>query len=377
MAPYRHVYVHVPFCARRCSYCDFAIAVRRDVPVDAFVDAIGREIDVRGLRTQVQELHSLYLGGGTPSLLGPIGVARLMDVLQRAMPIGANAEVTLEANPEDISDAAIRAWRSAGVTRLSIGVQSFSDPVLQWMHRIHDAESARRAVHTARNAGLTAVSLDLIFAVPDALQRDWSSDLDAVLALTPDHVSLYGLTVEPHTPIGRWRQRGEVVESSEDRYAEQFLLAHERLTSAGYEHYEVSNFARPGCRAVHNSAYWTGAPYLGLGPSAHGFDGRERRWNASAYAAWHRAVSAGDDPVEGRELLTDANREAERVYLGLRTRDGMRLTVTEAAAVTRWVEAGWLEWVGKASERVARCTAQGWLRLDHLAADLTAVPSHS
>lgn len=374
---YRHLYVHVPFCARRCSYCDFAIAVRREVPVDAFIDGVTKEIETRGVAAHAGALRSLYLGGGTPSLLGPAGVTRLLDVLRRAMPLEAGAEVTLEANPEDISGAAARAWRDAGVTRLSIGVQSFSDPVLQWMHRVHDAESATRAVQTAREAGLDAFSLDLIFAVPDALERDWASDLDQALALAPDHVSLYGLTVEPHTPVGRWRKRGAVVETSEDRYAEQFLLAHERLTAEGYEHYEVSNFARPGRRAVHNSAYWTLAPYLGVGPSAHGFNGVERRWNTSAYAAWQRAVLEGADPVEGQETLTEANRDAERAYLGLRTRDGMRLTDSEARAVTRWVEAGWLEWVGAASDRVARCTVQGWLRLDHLAADLTAVPSHS
>jgi oxygen-independent coproporphyrinogen-3 oxidase len=376
-ARYRHLYVHVPFCARRCSYCDFAIAVRRDVPVAAFIDGVAREIEIRAVSAQVSALRTLYLGGGTPSLLGADGVARLLDVVQRALPLEAGAEVTLEANPEDISDAAVRAWRAAGVTRLSIGVQSFSDPVLQWMHRVHDAASAARAVRTAQDAGLVHYSLDLIFAVPDALPRDWSNDLDAALALEPDHVSLYGLTVEPHTPIGRWQRRGEVVESSEDRYAEQFLLAHDRLTAAGYDHYEVSNFARPGRRAVHNSAYWTLAPYLGIGPSAHGFDGVERRWNTPAYAAWLRAVTGSTDPVGGRETLTEANREAERVYLGLRTRDGMQLTTAEAQAVTRWVDAGWLEWLGSASDRRVRCTPQGWLRLDHLAGDLTAVPSHS
>ena len=243
------------------------------------------------------------------------------------------------------------------------------------MHRVHDARAADRAVQTARDGGLNAFSLDLIFAVPDALQRDWARDLDAALALAPDHISLYGLTIEPHTPLGRWRARGAVSETSEERYEQEFLLANDRLAAAGYEHYEVSNFARPGRRAAHNSAYWTGAPYLGVGPSAHGFDGDVRRWNISAYAAWQRATEAGADPVEGREVLTTQNRAAERIYLGLRTRDGMSLSDEETRAVASWVNAGWIEWFESAGKLRARCTPMGWLRLDRLAADLTALQS--
>lgn len=373
---YRHLYVHVPFCARRCSYCDFSIAVRRRVPVDAFIRGIQQELVNRRATGTVTALDTLYLGGGTPSLLGGDGIGRLLDVLQRDMPLAANAEVTLEANPEDITADAVRAWRTAGITRLSIGVQSFHDPVLQWMHRVHDAASADRAVFTARDGGLSALSLDLIFAVPAALERDLARDLDAVLAHAPDHVSLYGLTIEPHTPLGRWRARGSVVETTEERYEEEFLTAHHRMDAAGFEHYEVSNFARPGRRATHNSAYWTGDSYLALGPSAHGFDGRERRWNIAAYAAWQTVVDSGADPVAGREELTPNNRAAERVYLGLRTSDGLALTAEEIETVAPWVEAGWIEWVETASKSRARCTPLGWLRLDRLAADLTALRSH-
>ncbi len=197
------------------------------------------------------------------------------------------------------------------------------------------------------------------------------------MALQPDHISLYGLTVEPNTPLGRWRARGEVEPSSDERYAEEFLLAHDRLSAEGYEHYEVSNFCRPGRRAVHNSAYWSGVPYLGLGPSAHGYDGDERRWNISAFVAWQQAVALGADPREGGERLTIANREAERVYLGLRTADGLTLTSQECELVGPWIGAGWLRWVEGAEDRRVRCTPNGWLLLDRLASDLTAVPSHS
>lgn len=371
------MYVHVPFCARRCSYCDFSIAVRRDVPADAFAQSIGRELTIRRASEKLATLDTLYFGGGTPSRLGGEGVKRLIGTVTDAATVAPHAEVTLEANPEDITRESVRNWRDAGVTRLSIGVQSFDDTVLQWMHRVHDADVAEHAVITARDGGLAALSVDLIFALPVSLGRDWQKDIDRALSLDPEHISLYGLTVEPHTPLGRWSARGEITESPEERYEEEFLLAHERLGAAGFEHYEVSNFARPGKRAVHNSAYWKGVPYFAVGPSAHGFDGDERRWNISAFAAWEAAVARGEDPIEGSETLTRENRIAENVYLGLRTVEGLALLPNEQATVASWREAGWIEFVDDAGSGRVRCTPLGWMRLDRLAADLTALRSHS
>ena len=373
---YRHAYVHVPFCARRCSYCDFSIVVRRQVPVDAYVDAVRRELAARVPAGTDLALDTLYFGGGTPSRLGTRGVAQLLDAMRERVTLCDGAEVTLEANPEDITPDAVRAWRDAGVNRLSIGVQTFDETVLAWMHRVHDAEAAKRAVAIARDGGLAAFSLDLIFAVPHALSRNWTRDLDQALALDPDHISLYGLTIEPHTPLGRWSARGEVTESPEESYELEFLEANRRLTAAGYEHYEVSNFAKTGRRAVHNSAYWKGVPYLGVGPSAHGYDGITRRWNIAAYPAWQTAVSHGGDPLAGSEVLTAENRVAEAVYLGLRTIDGLEMAESEQAALASWFDAGWLESVDSAHSRRVRCTPLGWLRLDRLAADLTSLRSH-
>lgn len=374
---YEHLYVHVPFCARRCSYCDFAIAIRREVPWRAFADSVAREYDVRRVGDQSVPLSTLYFGGGTPSRLGPVGVPALLEALHQRVALQPDAEVTLEANPEDITPQAVAAWRDGGINRLSIGVQSFDDQVLAWMHRVHDAAAAEQAVRVARGEGITAFSLDLIFATPDRLQRDWGRDLDRVLALEPDHVSLYGLTVEPRTPLGRWHARGDEQEASEDRYAQEFLLAHERLTAAGFEHYEVSNFSRPGRRARHNSAYWKGSPYVGLGPSAHGYDGAARRWNVEAYAAWERMLGDLRDPLGGEEWLTADNRVAEAVYLGLRTVDGLPVTPEELAFVEPWVAAGWVQRVRTAHSPRVACTVQGWLRLDALAAALTAFRSRS
>jgi oxygen-independent coproporphyrinogen-3 oxidase len=370
-----HLYLHVPFCARRCSYCDFAIAVRREVPWRAFADAIDRECTVREIRQQAGRLATVYLGGGTPSRLGADGVAALFDVLRRHVEWRDDAEVTLEANPEDISVAAVRRWRDAGVTRLSIGTQSFDDRVLHWMHRVHDAERARRAIAEVREGGIDAFSLDLIFAAPEGVERPWARDLDQAIAFEPDHLSLYGLTVEPRTPLGRWHARGEVSEASEARYEQEFLHAHAQLSAAGYAHYEVSNYAREGRRAVHNSAYWRGVPYLGVGPSAHGFRGRERRWNEPAFARWAARLGEGRDPLAGCEELTDDNRAAEAVYLGLRTIDGLALDARELEHVAPWVEAGWIHVTKTGPEWRLRCTAHGWLRLDALAADLTAFRS--
>ncbi|QJR34889.1 radical SAM family heme chaperone HemW [Gemmatimonas groenlandica] len=374
---YRHLYLHVPFCARRCNYCDFAIAVRKLVPWRAFADSVDAELRLRGAAESCDVLNTLYLGGGTPSRLGGEGIERLFETLRQHVRWDANAEVTLEANPEDVSPDAVAAWRRAGVNRVSLGVQSFDDRVLSWMHRVHDADAAVRAVDTLRDGGIDAMSLDLIFATPATLERDWSGDITRLLALAPDHISLYGLTIEPHTPLGRWQARGELEEAPEDLYERQFLESHERLRGAGFEHYEVSNFARPGRRARHNSAYWQNVPYLGIGPSAHGFDGSERRWNRAALVAWEAALSDGLDPMEGAETLTRPNREAEMVYLGLRTIDGLELRDGEEARVATWRRQGWIESVPGTAGSHIRCTASGWLRLDALAVDLTALRSRS
>jgi oxygen-independent coproporphyrinogen III oxidase len=377
VARYEHLYLHVPFCARRCSYCDFSIAVRREVPWQRFAQAIARECEIRGVRNHTATLRTVYLGGGTPSRLGADGVPAALDALRAHVQWGDDAEVTIEANPEDITVAAVRAWRDAGVNRLSIGVQSFDDLVLSWMHRVHDSTGARRAVDAARAGGIDALSLDLIFATPDRLARDWGADLEQLIALAPDHVSLYGLTVEPQTPLGRWHARGQEQEAAEERYEREFLASHDTLTAAGYEHYEVSNFSRPGHRARHNSAYWTGVPYLGLGPSAHGFDGAARRWNIEAYAAWERAVGTFVDPVGGEEFLTEENRIAEAVYLGLRTTDGLAVSEAEERHVAKWIEAGWVDMQRNQEGVRVVCTPAGWMRLDALAADLTAFRSAS
>ena len=364
----RHVYVHVPFCARRCSYCDFSIAVRRDVPVDAYLAALEAELHTRFGDVAVNEVDTIYFGGGTPSRLGGEGLARALEIVERRFPSASGAEITAEANPEDVDERAAAAWRAAGINRLSLGSQSFDDRVLAWMHRTHDAGAIATAAGAARREGFANLSLDLIFALPDELGRDFDADIDQLVALDPDHVSLYGLTVETGTPLGKWVARGRTLEQPEEGYEHDFMTAHRRLTAFGFEHYEVSNYGRAGRRSRHNSAYWSGVPYVGLGPAAHGFDGSTRRWNARHYAAWRDIARRGADPIEGSELLTESNRRAEEVYLGLRSDAGLQVTDHDLSVVTPWVDAGWAM---LGSNRRLRCTPQGWLRLDALAASLT------
>jgi len=374
LPPVRHLYIHVPFCARRCSYCDFAIAVRRVVPGERFVGAVLREHERRRAAEgwDAAPFETVYLGGGTPSRLSAVVLARLLDAFPRA----AGAEVTLEANPDDVTPAAARAWVASGVNRVSLGVQSFADEVLRWMHRTHDRAAALRAVPVLRDAGVATLSLDLIFGLPGGLRHDLARDLAAALALAPDHLSVYGLTLEPRTPYARWATRGTALPAPEERYAGEFLLAHETLVAAGFAHYEISNYARVdaagGARARHNSAYWTGAPYAGLGPSAHGFDGRRRRWNLRDWVAYERVVLRGEDPVGGVEDLSPAAAHLERVYLALRTdgglppREGRTLVQDRVVAA---ISQGWLT----AQEGTLRCTPAGWLVLDSLVTDLTTL----
>src|SRR5256886_4490986 len=378
-----HLYLHVPFCARRCSYCDFSIAVRKRVPAEEYVEAIKSELSTlveRGVVASGDVFNTLYLGGGTPSLLPADALATLLTILRDAFhgtPSLDAVEVTLEANPEDVTPDNAVAWRRAGVNRVSLGAQSFDDRVLRWMHRSHDAARIGDAVGILRRAGITRVSLDLIFALPAELGRDWGRDLDHALALEPSHLSLYGLTVEQRTPLARWISRGAATAPDDERYAAEYLQAHSRLATCGYRFYEVSNAARDGWRSRHNAAYWSGRPYLGLGPAAHSFDGRARRWNLAAWEAYRRAVAAGRSPIESEEVLTAEQRELERTYLSLRTDEGLPLPPSAATGRESFrglyrllpplVDRGWVEVRG---ERVV-CTPEGWLRLDALVNDLT------
>lgn len=365
-----HLYFHVPFCARRCSYCDFAIAVRRATPSAAYREAVLTEW--RGLReSPLWEddgvVRTIYFGGGTPSRLEPEELATILAGVRADRIVEPGAEVTLEANPEDVTADRAAAWLAAGITRVSLGAQSFDPAVLAWMHRTHAADDTRRAVRILRDAGLDRLSLDLIYAVPEALERDWDRDLEVALTLDPGHLSLYALTVEAGTPLSRWTARGECRVPSEARAAEEFLAAQAALRAVGYEAYEVSSAARAGQRSRHNSAYWDRSSFLGLGPSAHSGTAQERWWNVRDWEAYRRRILEGAEVVAARERLDDRAIRLERLYLGLRTDRGVWRDAVPAALADRWAEAGW----AVADAERLRLTPEGWLRLDALVA---AVP---
>jgi oxygen-independent coproporphyrinogen-3 oxidase len=359
----QHLYLHVPFCQRRCSYCDFSIAVRKRIPVQAYLDAIL----VEAAAQPAADWDTIYFGGGTPSLLPQEAIARLLHELasSRRTPHAAR-EISLEANPEDVTTENAKAWRAAGVNRVSLGAQSFDDTVLKWMHRSHTGARIGAAVHALRGAGIENISLDLIFALPDELGRDWERDLDMALALGPTHLSLYGLTVEPRTPLDRWISRGATHPPDEERYAEEYLFAHRRLAADGFEFYEVSNASQPGFRSKHNSAYWSGESYVGLGPAAHSFDGRTRRWNVRAWEAYRRAIAEGRSPVESEERLTDEQQRMEALYLGLRTVEGVSSTILHQPPPSFTAE-GWVD----ITDGRLKCTPEGWLRLDSVVNEFT------
>jgi oxygen-independent coproporphyrinogen III oxidase len=371
----RSLYVHVPFCVRRCAYCDFAVQATREAPTDAWLGAVVAEMrmtaEERGWGRPLA-LDTVYVGGGTPSMLAPGAMAALRDRLAPWAAWDDAAEWTCEANPESFTAETARDWKAAGVNRLSLGAQTFHEPALRWMGRLHGVEGPARAMAAAREAGFGNVSVDLIFGLPARLGRDWGDDLFRALLLEPEHVSLYGLTAEAAAPLGRWVAEGREALADEDAYADEFLLAHRRLTAAGFEHYEVSNFGLPGRRSRHNFAYWTGAPYAALGPGAHAFHPPLRRWNVRSWDAYRESLAAGRLPVDGEEVVDDETAALERVWLLLRTDRGYPLSDAADEAVRKlvptWTERGW----AREEEGALRLTAEGWLLLDRLAVELAA-----
>jgi len=367
----KHLYIHIPFCSRRCTYCDFSIAVRRKIPEQRFVEAIRKEYKSRKSAGDFDEepLKTLYLGGGTPSLLSAETVSSIVARIMAAESRGdSKVEVTMEANPEHVTAEVAEAWAAAGINRVSLGAQSFDNEILAWMHRTHAADQIKTSVENLRRAGIGSISLDLLIGLPPALEHDVASDLSQALDMDPDHLSIYSLTLEPRTKLARWVSNGRATLADDEITERDFLLAHDLLAGVGYEHYEVSNYARPGQRSLHNSAYWDGSRYVGLGPSAHSFDGEVRRWNVAPWAEYERAVSGGS-PEAGREAISVDQAWLERLYLGLRS-DGIgrrEMQCIEKDVVGEAERAGWAAWSGDRW----RLTPTGWLRIDELVIALT------
>jgi len=327
------LYLHIPFCHRVCPYCSFYKHTPGATPISAFIDALAEEARQR-LATAPRAPRTLYLGGGTPSMLSPGHLTRLFGALRESMDFATLEEVTLEANPATFDVAKARLWRELGVTRVSLGIQSFAPEVLETLGREHTPAQAIEAVAILRAAGIPQVNIDLMFSIPGQSAATWESTLRQALALAPDHISAYNLTYEEDTAFFESLRRGEVG-VHEDVDARFFHLADATLTSSGFDHYETSNYARPGCHSSHNQGYWRGEDYLGLGPSAVSTLASIRSKNVADTARYVAQIHGVGHALAEAETLDSEATRLERIALGLRTSEGIALTLLDPAARAR------------------------------------------
>jgi len=326
----RSAYVHVPFCQHRCGYCNFTLVTGRDDLIDSYLEAVEREL---AAIESPSEVDTLYFGGGTPTHLTAAPLDRLLTSTTRTFPLATGAELSVEANPADLDRERMAVLHRHGVTRISLGAQSFDDAKLRLLERDHTASDIQAAVELAREAGLE-VALDLIFAAPDEALSAWQSDLEAAVALEPEHISTYGLTFERGTAFWSRREKRDLTEVDEEVQRDMYLAAIDRLGEAGYEHYEVSNFARQGRRSRHNQVYWSGLSYHAVGPGASRFVAGRRETNHRSTTTYIRRVLAGESPVAESEQLAPADAARERLVFALRRLEG--IDTREFAAETGW-----------------------------------------
>jgi oxygen-independent coproporphyrinogen-3 oxidase len=373
------VYLHVPFCATRCGYCDFNTYTATELGGGASqASYAGTAIaEVRLARRVLGDVDvpaaTVFLGGGTPTLLPPRDLARLLGAVRDELGILPGAEITTEANPDSVDAASLAALREAGFTRVSFGMQSAVPHVLATLDRTHDPDRVPQVVGWARAAGFGGVSLDLIYGTPGESQDDWRASLEAALDTRPDHVSAYALVVEDGTRMAAQVRRGEIAAPDDDDLADRYLLADEVLAAAGFDWYEVSNFARgESQRARHNEGYWRGHDWWGVGPGAHSHVGGTRWWNVRHPTAYAGRLAAGDSPAHAREVLTAEQQRVERVLLGIRLREGHPLADLHPAgrrAAERAASDGLLDPAANADGRAA-LTLRGRLLADAVVRDL-------
>jgi len=370
-----HLYLHTPFCRQACHYCDFHFStLMRDK--GKMIRAMVRELKIQKDYLASDDLHTVYFGGGTPSLLSEKELATIMDAIKKQYHLKPDAEITLEANPDDLSEATLAMLADQGINRLSIGIQSFHDPHLRFMNRIHTAQEAEASVKLAQDAGITNLSVDLIYAIPAANDDILLSDIEKTLALGVEHISAYCLTVEPRTAFGNWTKTGKMAPIEDEFAARQFEILMSKLQKAGFEQYEISNFTKNQKYSRHNSAYWQRQPYLGIGPSAHSYNGMSRQYNVSNNAKYLEGTKNKELPMT-REVLTPEDQVNEYLLTGLRTKWGCRLDFLQELSggifllktgeeIFRLNEVGWLH----SREGLLLLTEKGKLFADQVASRL-------
>lgn len=372
------IYIHVPFCTSKCHYCNFfSVASKRYR--EGFAKFLLLEMKQRAFELCDEKVMTIYLGGGTPSLLPPEVIGSLIQGCRDLFNVAEDAEITMEANPDDLTDEYLVGIKRCGVNRLSIGVQSFHDEDLRLINRRHSGQEAHEAVCRANMAGFKDITLDLIYGIPGAEDARWQENVHQLIALNVSHFSAYALTIEEGTALNWMIKKGKCLPVDEEQAVRQYEYLIDMALQSGYEHYEVSNFARPGCYSRHNTAYWQGNMYMGLGPAAHSFDGMSRRWNVSGISGYIDSVNSGEVAFE-REVLTENNRYNEFVMTGLRTMWGVDCQMLEKMfgkdvmtcyqqAVSPFITRGWVVFI----DGVYKLTRQGVLFADYIASELFRV----
>lgn len=379
------IYIHIPFCKQACNYCNFHFSTSLKLK-DELIAALIKEIQLTPTLSsnstssnpeeKRETIDTIYFGGGTPSILDITDLQLLFIALRTRFDFKNTIEITLEANPDDITPAKLLLWKEVGVNRLSVGIQSFIEEELVWMNRAHTAAESLQCIDEIKQAGFTDFSVDLIYGSPLLSNEDWKRNIDFVIEKNIPHISCYALTVEPKTALDKMIAQHKKAPIDTEKQAEQFLLLMDRMQQAGYEHYEISNFAKPGSRSKHNSSYWQGEKYYGFGPSAHSFDEKSRRWNIANNALYIQSLKNNTIPFE-EEMLTPTQQLNEYIMTSLRTSEGLSLTTVEnrfgkknsndlQSGSKKWEAGGKLLLI---EERIV-LTKEGKLFADGIAADL-------
>lgn len=371
------IYIHIPFCKQKCTYCDFHFSTTFEAYRAEMVESIAQEIVSRKNYLEGEPLNSIYFGGGTPSILTKDELSLLFKTIKSHFVIATDVEITLEANPDDIQLESLNSWKEVGINRLSIGIQSFKKEDLEWMNRAHTVEEGLNCVSLAKKVGFDNLTVDLIYGLPNLSNVEWKGHINKVIDLGVTHISAYCLTIEEKTKLHSLVKSGKIIPASEDLQSEQFKILVETLKEANFEQYEISNFCQPNCQAVHNTNYWKGISYLGVGPSAHSFNGTSRSWNISNNSQYIKRIARNETHFETEQLST-ANRFNELVLTGLRTSFGVKLKqlsdIVELDAnfysqVSAFEKNGLL----RVKNRTIILTQKGRLQADRIASDLFIV----